>query len=391
MKKISTTLLIILLTSFFLGGTAIRVKEFSPNVNLLILINGLFIIVLTLIIKKRNIVIRANSFTILYSLLVLFLIISSLNSSGAGFMLSMKFILIYIVFMVCLPNLPSVFTFKVIAISFIISSSFVLLLSVIKEPPDATISGTYSGIFANSNSLGLLTVTLFSLILVLFISNLFYKLNVKKGFLLLIILLFLLLIISISSSRTSFVTAVFLVVLALSFYVLKTININSININYLLQLSFILIFLGISIFIFLKSDISKVIDENIVSKFSEKSSGNMSSGRSEIWIEILDSSKLIGESDYFKNENNPSAHNTFLSNIGHHGWVQGIIYIIFWLNAMIQSFIYFKNNSNIEKYAIFPFLSVSTFIILSMTEVLTFNGAELLALSSIGYAFFKTE
>ncbi|WNF37355.1 hypothetical protein RJD24_02520 [Bacillaceae bacterium IKA-2] len=381
----------IALTGFFIGGTAIRISDFQSYINIFIFFNGILIIIISLLVTKSNFKININKFTILIFVCFLGLSISSLiNGSSSDFLFSIKFLFLFLFFVIALRNIRDFISFRIISWSFLLSSSFIVVLSILEDPPNFFAIRPYSGLFDNPNSFGLLTGTMFSVVLVLFVSNIFYKLNVKLVLFYFSLMVCILLLISLSASRTSFVTALLLLLIVVIIYCIKFLKRKAFNIGKVLNIFLIILLITSLSFIFINSSYYSVVEESIFNKFTQRSiGGDVTAGRDRIWNSILSESILIGPSEYSSNPNNPSAHNTFISKIGNHGWIVGIFYLIFWLVAFIQSIIYFWKNCRVDKYASFPFVSILTFILLSMTEVLTMNSAELLALCSIAFLSHK--
>src|SRR5690625_1630749 len=217
------------LMCFFLGGTALRIESFSSYINPLLFISTFVIIIISLLFSKGSIEFYINKLTIIYIFFILGIIFSELLAESYSHLLfSIKVMLPYLVFMVCLPSLRSFFTFRMVAISFITSSTLIILLSFVEKTPTLNMSATYSGLFDNPNSMGLLAATFFSFMLTLFVSNLFYKVNFRRAFFYFILMIMALLLIALSSSRTSFVATIIIVTIIIGFYVLDSLIINRI-------------------------------------------------------------------------------------------------------------------------------------------------------------------
>lgn len=125
----------------------------------------------------------------------------------------------------------------------------------------------------------------------------------------------------ITYSRTSILS--FTIVCILSYYY---IFIKKLNVRNLLLLMFLFLF---SIFIVFY--LGDFIQDYITRVFFHKwNTNDVTSGRSDIWTNIIENAKLLG---HFKSINNIDAHNSYIQIMGCFGVIPFILYII--LNIMI--------------------------------------------------------
>src|SRR5699024_6476484 len=128
------------------------------------------------------------------------------------------------------------------------------------------------------------------------------------------------------------------------------------------------------------------IEESVLSKFNRQvEKGRLLSGRENIWQQTVKEAKLFGNgSDYFVENIGQTAHNTFIHVLGVYGWISLIIFVLIIISFMINSYMYFTKEKNINRY--FPALILIAFLGLSMAENLMHNITILLLFVYIGYA-----
>ena len=167
----------------------------------------------------------------------------------------------------------------------------------------------------------------------------------------------------ISSSRTSFITVIVLLLFT-SIYLFKKIFYSKYKIRVItLKRVFILMFIFTFIIniIYNFTSIKDVIQLSIFNKFEMKSA-NITDGRSERWIMVLNEINALGHgSKHYK----LAPHNTFISLLGQYGIFAVFFYILFLINSLKISLRFIKINNC---YNFLPFLSITSFICLSMGE-----------------------
>lgn len=218
---------------------------------------------------------------------------------------------------------------------------------------------SYQGIFYNPNSLGIYS----SMSCVLIISN---ALTSKKNRLLKSLLILATFILTITTSSRTSILAIILAfsILGLVFLarehnalakVFKTKN----------------IFLVLVAVIVLYKPVGDIYTKSIVRKINTKSGqGNMTSGRSEVWIKLYDKFSFSGSGrDYMDGINVDaikSAHNTYISMLAQNGWIAGIAYLLFWLILLYESMKITRYKMILYRYL--PLSAILLFCFLALGE-----------------------
>lgn len=289
--------------------------------------------------------------------------------------------LIYIIICVVLPNIPfynPLRTFnKIINIHI-----FIFLISIVTKGISLK---SYEGIFGNPNSLGGVAVALLSISL----SLLNYKIeqrvkgneNESKGILLNIFLvLFWIFFIVCSSSRTSFLTAILLIlisILILSKEILSYHGKNPKNV-FIRYIFLILIAVVIGFTVCSIQPIRDAIQTSILEKF-EKKSDDVLDGRSERWVIVLEEMSILG---YGSKHYKLAPHNTFISILGQYGIIATILYIIFLLFILRRAIKFIKIKKNIC-YKYIPLMALISFVMLSMAEAMMLKTSMLIIYFSL--------
>jgi O-antigen ligase len=213
----------------------------------------------------------------------------------------------------------------------------------------------YSGVTANPNGFGqisaIVVITGYFILLSLPKKQLIAKVVIFTAMSLAIVGIFL------STSRTSF-----LVVGIITFIL---------TIHYLLQRNLkpllILLLAGL---IGWFTPIKEMYLTGILDKFKEfYHAGNLSNGRMEIWQEVFSDAALFGNGEDYFHSFFEGAHNSIIYILGVYGIVPAIFLSIFLLFLMILGIQHTIQKIN-QKFAIFPFIIIFTFILFSMTEAM---------------------
>ncbi|MGD6802081.1 O-antigen ligase family protein [Rossellomorea aquimaris] len=388
MDKIYRVLLVVALSLIFITGSTARSLELAYLTNYFLIIGGVILFVITILFNKGNINIYTGKLDNLYFIFIFGCILTALvNSDLNSLMTAFKYLSFYLLFILCIPNISKLISPKIITSSFMLSGLFILLVSFSENSP-ALNTARYSGIFDNPNSFGLFSTTLFSYILFLFISNVIFKYNFKVSVLYLILLIITFYMIIITSSRTSFLAAIFLIFIVIFSYLVIILFEKSILKKHIKPTVIGVFLLTGVLFLVSNTQIITLIQGNIIEKFA-RNSGDITSSRSDIWNYIIDEASLFGAGSGYVNELGYSAHNTFFEMIESFGVFAGSFYIAFWLIAYVKSFTYLFKNHKSNIHAFFPLISISNFLLLSMMEVLTVHSATILAMLSIGFAFYR--
>lgn len=168
--------------------------------------------------------------------------------------------------------------------------------------------------------------------------------------------------ISLTSSRTAFVAFVAAFVSTLSIILILKSNRKA-----KLRLILLSILLVYAIIFF--KDLWYEMFSNIIDKFLVRSEeSNMLSGREDIWNLALSNIKPFGNgSNFFLRNGFLHGHNSFIAILGIDGLLALIIFIIFQIKMIFESFKYYKEKY-LESFSIIPLLVNGIFLLISMTE-----------------------
>lgn len=374
MKKIYTIVIFLSLLTLILSGITIRFEESFNISNLLFLIGGITLMLVTVAYKKENTIIKTDFLFMIYIFTMTLAVYSSLyNQDYNSFVSIIKLLLMYLFTVIFIFN-NSLVNFNMILYSFLIACVITILYSIITVPYDAGLL-RYKGVFENPNSMGMLSATMFTITVALF-----HRSKEKAQIVLIGFLLVSLLFVFNSGSRTSFLTVLGISCVVIVNYILNSLRekrIPKINMKH----SIIILLLIVCFVIFVNNDeVYKSLDNNILNKFSEKAD-NITSSRTEIWRFAFINSGITGKgSEFIKDNIGFSAHNSFLAIMMEYGWFVGFLYITFWLIALIKSLLY-----GVHKKDLIPILFITNYIFLSMMEVLTVHISSILAMVGIGY------
>jgi len=382
MKKLYGFFIVLSLLLLLLSGITIRIEEYGFLSNIFFLVSGFILIILTFL-YSRDLVMKVDTLIIVYFLFILIGFISALkNQDFYSFLSIVKLLFLYMFTITLMFNNFKYISINSVLFTFIASFIIIIYFSLKDHPLNQRVS-VYSGLFDNPNSMGVFAATLFSVSFVLILIN---EKKVVRIFSLLMLVSGIYFIM-ISGSRTSFLTVCIVVLIWIVSYVITLIKEKRLRTR-LLKWIFpsILIVLFCSI-LFFESELFVDFQENIIDKFDEKT-GNITSSRTSIWLYIINEAGLFGQgAHHLKQETGLSAHNSFLSIIIEYGWLTGLFYILFWIVAIVKSYLFFLRSDS-SKYSLLPIILISNYILLSTMEVLTVHVSAILAMFIVGYLTF---
>lgn len=378
------SLVLISMVSLFLSGSLYTTDNFRFLQPYLLIGSCSIILIIALVTKIDKIRLDLTAF-ILFLIFVFLSIISSVIHSSFELLSGVLVLLfIYISLIVLLPN----FRFKVE--KFIIPSLMIGHIPIILFPLLFMEMKTrsYSGIFYNPNSFGVVVVVLFATILAKFtfiLENHFMGLQIKKikiwGYTLTLSICFFLIIIS--SSRTSALAAILLLVTCMFFLFKKSYKNSKIQLKYakkFASLVMLLLFLIVPVLMF--TPISDLIFESLIEKFIRKSN-DILDGRLYVWYRTISEIQIFGHGrDYFTTLG-LGAHNTFISILGQYGLLPLLFFILFLGRILRNSLKILRFRTDENKYL--AFISIFLFLILSMAEGMMLKTSMLLMFSTAGF------
>lgn len=367
---------------FMFSGAILNTRLANLN-TLILIVSSLIIIYVTLINKKNEFKLPFSTLDIIYLAFILFGIISSiLNSSIQDFFAIIKYLLFYLVLVVCQRNY---LTFDKFINSFQWVSIIIISLSFIQYFP-SIYTRNYSGVYSNPNSLGIFVATTYAFFLGSLYKNVIQKsANFNKVFDLIMIVTSIL-VVSLTASRTAFFSII-LITISLLFltiikYILKTLKVGiSLKKILIYSIGFLALILLISLFI--KSPLFSTIENNIIYKMNIRG-GDITGSRNVLWDVYLRNSSLFGGRHDTLNVT-LSVHNSFISMIYRFGWISGFFFVLFWIITFIKGIILYINSFKNHGNTAYVLLFVTLFILMGMMEIVTEMNIMYLALLSVGY------
>lgn len=252
----------------------------------------------------------------------------------------------------------------------------------------------YSGIFINPNSFGAISATAYIMIFAKFshiIDSAIMDKNIKITNIMMngILLLGTLTLTIISRSRTSFITVICITIFYFVISLCNFITNGKINISILIRAIIIIFILtAISSFIIFETGIYQLFKYTIINKMIIKS-GDLTSGRIDIWYRAVNESRLFGNGRNYFIELGGGAYSTYISVLGQYGIIPTLLYFGFLINLLYNSFIYLRS-SKTDSYRYFPIYSTMTFMLLSVGEGMFFTDSMMLIYSAIGSITYNT-
>ncbi|MFJ8257598.1 hypothetical protein ACIQ4Z_10045 [Peribacillus asahii] len=348
---------------------------------------GLFagIILLSFLLLKIEVRFKYNlTIVIAFSLFIFTSLFAALKNSDAELLLgSIYLTLIFLSLFIVFPTLAGRDSNKLVykAILYVhIPIIFIPLINGLGNPP-------YKGIFQNGNSFGIACLTLFTAVISKLTGDVYQyifndeKIKKRSFIYYFFIIPTLFVLIMYSGSRTSFLTAVFLIFVSLGLIAIKFLKVaTKRQYRKVLRLSFFTSILGlIASWIF---PIKEKFEQIILYKFRLKSNDVLSE-RGGIWETSISEASFFGNGrDYFS-EFNHGAHNTFISLLGQYGWIPTLLFILLMLIFVIFSLEYsFKAID--DEYRFLPLLLLVTFVLLSNGEGMLFKASMIGAFACVG-------
>lgn len=241
----------------------------------------------------------------------------------------------------------------------------------------------YKGIYDNPNTMGGVLATSFILMIGMIFGALesWKNKNILYLISLIVLVIFIFNILLKTASRTSVVAVGFVFLILILIFALKKIIDKKIKMV-------LFCFLIFSLILFFMKFYFLIIFENIILKFSNKSSSNdFFDGRGYIWDRTLNEAGFWGAgSDYFIREFSLGAHNSFISIIGRLGYIYGSLIILCWLYLGYKCFKHCLKCRG-DNYG-YSYLALWLgFTILSLTEVMLYKSIMLLFFLCLGGLF----
>lgn len=382
---------IFFLTGVFLSGSISMIEEWSDLTDLTLLVSYIGIIAIYLFFYKGNLKFPI-SITIIYAFFLLFTFSSSLmNESMQSFLSSFRYLLTFIVLTIIIPEMFKEKTFSITIVSVFLSQIPLIILSILEENPFQDLSGSYLGIFYNTNSFGGVVATLFVFLLVLLFKYMGTKKVVTQFTLFLLLCTFFLLTVF-SGSRTSFVAIIVVTFISFTLYLLKNFTVSNFSIKKLGYIFILLIALCSGLLLFLKSKYFELFNVIIVGKFIRKhESGDVLDQRGGIWKDTISDMTILGNGPhYFTDVLGIGAHNTFISILGQFGILVSVMFVLIWIVTLYKSVQYYVQR-NISEYNLLPITIVLFFLLTSLTEIMLMKVSMLFSMIVIGVITSKRE
>lgn len=367
-----------------ISGMIVATDQYSIYTNLFI-IPSLLIFPFVLFNKKNNFRIGVSFFEIIFILFIMMSFISSIILISVNDILAaFKFLIFYLIFVVVQRNLSTIDLYLKPAM---VAVTTVLLINFIMSPFTITTTN-YEGIFANPNNLGIFASTAFIFNLGILIRYL--QKSIKNPLIIALLMFFLMFtfyLIIISASRTAFFASLIALGVLLASHILLLFRKGKITVRLLSRILIFLITFTIIMFALLKGPFYEAIYNNIIAKIIDRGD-NLTSSRDMIWKFYLDESGLIGANSQMIRESiGFSTHNSYLNQIIQYGWISGVLYILFWLGALVKSINYYTKYGLSDPNAALVLMSIVLFVSMSMMESINYTFSMYLALLSSGYIF----
>lgn len=335
-----------------------------------------------LLIKNRKINVNIPTLLAIY-FYALFCAISALMNSDIISIIDFgMFLVFYVVSFIIIPKL-NIQTNKVIIYTVLISHIPLILFPLIVNGINTF---PYRGIMLNPNSFGLICGTIFAVLLASILGELdrFIFNNVKNRNKIIILGLLLFgtfYLIIISASRTSLLAVSVCVVIGLYSLIRLSIKQKKFFRLFSMFMPIGIVVLGL---LYKFTPVYAALNNAIFNKNETRIyAGDVTAGRTYIWEKTINDAGLFGNgNDYFANNIEIGAHNTFISIIGQFGWIPSIIFLLFLIYCFFTAINHIKYSD--EKYKYLPLLLVVNFFAMSMTEVMIFTLSMVAMFLSVG-------
>ena len=377
-----------LFTFLFLSSSLYLTEQFNSIGNIMVSVIILMFFALVILYKKNRLTVNVYSLTLMFFFLLACLISGLLNMDWKLFITGAMIVVLYIASFVIIPSF-NIQVNEVVYKSAMLSQAPLILVTLLLKGLD---KNPYQGIFYNPNSFGTTIATIFTLLLSVFLfklENYFTKKSKEIDTLWSLIiyiggLLFMFFLIILSSSRTSFLTAVGLVMSSFLIVFIKLVKNKSVF-PFLRSIFFGVLGIGIISLLIRMTPILDYLYFNIVYKFQLKlNRGDVLDKRGIVWNQTIKEARLFGNgSEYFIAKTLYAAHNTFISMLGEFGWVALILFVLFLLYGAYKSMKYALSGT-LDKYKYMPILLFVCFIMLSMGESMLFKFSMIAMFFSFG-------
>ncbi|MGB8698003.1 MAG: O-antigen ligase family protein [Thermosynechococcaceae cyanobacterium] len=264
------------------------------------------------------------------------------------------------------------------------------IISLVQSPPTTF---PYTGIFSNSNQLGVTMLTINGGLLILInqtlISPDFLSKRLQMGGYIALLLASLTLIVF-SNSRTSLISS--LLGITLAFYpAIQTLKYPR-NLVRLL-----LVGMGLCGAMILYGGQGLLrLGESVELGYTNKLSGagDLSNGRSFIWGKTWNDARMFGygSNDYFQQNFDLGGHNSLIDILGQTGYIAFYVMIIIALMSLYYAYCYWREQIHVNPYAMMPLLISLMFWTVSMAESMFGSlgrGLTLAYLLSLGILMYR--
>jgi len=350
----------------------------------------IIILLIPTFLNRNEVSYNKKIFGLMYVFFITSLLAAILNSELQLLISSVSLFCLFLSASIILPSYLKTDTEKVIAISLLVANIPLLLLPILTEGIKLP---SYAGIFNNTNSLGIVASTVFTVFSALFFGELekilFRKAKVFKLKIVVYLLLMLLslLIVVFSVSRTSFLACLLVFLAGIVFIVFLSIK-HRVFPNILMKMISVLPILIFIYFLFDKFiPINFYVQENILGKF-ERKSADIFDGRGMVWEQTIKEATIFGNgTNYFEESVGLGAHNTFISILGVYGWLSLIPFFLFFIFGLYYCSRYVLIMDTGYKYL--PILILINFLTTSMAEAMLYKVSMLASLVLIGVCASK--
>lgn len=355
----------------FASGVIFYVKELQVLSYAIMAIAGIIIVAMRLFFEERR---QQNSkrskglMILLLSMIVICILSSAMEGSLSLLFNGVMFcaVVYFIALFFRTTSLPTHTKLKIVAINVTSISVILMILCLLLANPLATdITYGYQGIFDNPNKLGVCLVPVATITGTLLITPSGTSLSKIQKVINAIIFALSFLLIIISSSRTALLSVI------LSMGVVFVLFIRSMKLTrrtFKVAVTILLLVLIGGIILYN----SGFFNEYILSKSIRMSgSGDLFSGRSELWGYALKHSKIIGYNEEFSEEFALGTHNTYLAYMVRFGYIFAGLFFLGTVLMLIEAYRFHRTSRN-NSLALIPFaLTLSTMLIYMTEQALT--------------------
>lgn len=390
MNKVFYTLVVLA----FLFTSLNLTESLNVTGTLLVYSTLMFMMVIPLFLKvdsfHTNPLILFVIYFFLLSCLISSLINQDINSVFASFALTMLMVVSFIIAPMLNTNIN-----QMIFRAILVSQLPILIVPILINGIDTT---PYKGIFYNPNSLGTISATVFAILLAYFIGNFEKSLAGIKGnhsrsknFIQLALILYIFYLVSLSGSRTSFLSVLCCIVIAILCCMVFIIRKKGLKSFILRAIGFVLFIVTPAFLLIKDTSWFQIYFANIIDKFTTRSSeGDVLSSRGMVWNRAINEAGMFGNgNEYFVNLK-IGAHNSFISILGQYGWIPMLIFVTLFLICFYYIAKFTLRNTN-DKYKYIPLFLFVSFVSMSMAEEMIFKLSMVAMFLSLGSVVFKND